>query len=352
MINREIILDTNDVKRNKMAVKERIVWIDEVKGFAILLMVMGHAVAWNYRDSSVLQGGPPIYNFIYSFHMHLLFFISAYTSYKAEICSFAKTIHRIIEKFERLMLPYFLTGFLLFITRGTYGYWFLLTLFEFYSVYYLLSWLSQIVNKKQNVLLECSIYIIPWVIATFLFKVHNFQMLNPMDIGKFYTYYPFFTLGVFSSKYKLIEKLNDLFFSVALILFSVMFIINNKFLFGFPVSYVFHNVIPLCAIIMCVYLFKKKDTGHEKIQSMFSYLGKNTLGIYMFHICFVAQIYEIGDFILAQNNVLTRMLLELILSLVNASIAIVLSLISIKILHASRILSYLLLGEKSSNSYK
>ena len=30
--------------------KKRIEYLDAVKGFAIVLMVMGHAIAWNYAD--------------------------------------------------------------------------------------------------------------------------------------------------------------------------------------------------------------------------------------------------------------------------------------------------------------
>lgn len=30
--------------------KERIGYLDDIKGFAIFLMVMGHVIAWNYMD--------------------------------------------------------------------------------------------------------------------------------------------------------------------------------------------------------------------------------------------------------------------------------------------------------------
>jgi fucose 4-O-acetylase-like acetyltransferase len=38
--------------------KQRIEYIDAIKGFAIFLMVMGHAIAWNYEN----------YNAICNFH--------------------------------------------------------------------------------------------------------------------------------------------------------------------------------------------------------------------------------------------------------------------------------------------
>jgi fucose 4-O-acetylase-like acetyltransferase len=331
--------------------KVRIVWIDEMKGFSILLMVMGHAIAGTYRDNQIFfveDGGGIIFNFIYSFHMYLLFFISAYTSYKKEIYSLTVMAHRIVGKFERLMLPYFFTGFLMLVTRGVYGYWFLLTLFEFYFVYYLLFGLSQIINKKQNVFLECIIFIIPYFISVFLSRVYNFQILNFIGIGQFYTYYPFFILGIFSQKYKLLEKTiyKDLFFCIDTTLFFILFTINSKLTFGVSISYMIRNLTSLCAIISCVYLFKNKIIDDERIQIIFSHLGKNMLGIYIFHNFFVMRIYEIGDFVSTQTDILTGMTLQTILSFLNALTAIILSLICIKIVHASKILSYLLFGEK------
>ena len=73
--------------------KERLLYIDSLKGFAILLMVMGHVIAWNFSDWSFLpqvnQEVPSNYlvagvlwNFIYSFHMPLFFCISGFFCYK------------------------------------------------------------------------------------------------------------------------------------------------------------------------------------------------------------------------------------------------------------------------------
>lgn len=34
--------------------KQRIEYIDAIKGLAIFLMVMGHAIAWNYEDYNTI----------------------------------------------------------------------------------------------------------------------------------------------------------------------------------------------------------------------------------------------------------------------------------------------------------
>ena len=54
--------------------QNRIVYIDALRGFAILLVIVGHLIQFNY--SSGIEN--PIFNIIYSFHMPLFFFISGY----------------------------------------------------------------------------------------------------------------------------------------------------------------------------------------------------------------------------------------------------------------------------------
>lgn len=66
--------------------KERIQYIDAMRGFAILLVVIGHLIQYNFEDAFHND----IFNIIYSFHMPLFFFISgcvSTTAYKG------KTMH-------------------------------------------------------------------------------------------------------------------------------------------------------------------------------------------------------------------------------------------------------------------
>ena len=57
---------------------DRIVWIDASKGLAIVLVVFGHVIGGMMARGWIDQAGPPrvIYNYIYSFHMPLFFFIA------------------------------------------------------------------------------------------------------------------------------------------------------------------------------------------------------------------------------------------------------------------------------------
>lgn len=79
-------------------INNRIAWLDQLKGFGIILMVYGH----NF---------PALEEYIYSFHMPL-FFIIAGIFHPKKI-----NIPTIKKRFRQILLPYFLWSFILF------GFW-------------------------------------------------------------------------------------------------------------------------------------------------------------------------------------------------------------------------------------
>ncbi len=58
--------------------QERIKWVDNLKGFAILLVILGHSLQYFYRDFN----NSHLANFIYSFHMPLFFALSGFVSFR------------------------------------------------------------------------------------------------------------------------------------------------------------------------------------------------------------------------------------------------------------------------------
>jgi len=62
--------------------KGREVWLDGLKGFGILLVILGHVLsgyldAWTFPEA--FFSFYPVRTWIYSFHMPLFFLISGYT---------------------------------------------------------------------------------------------------------------------------------------------------------------------------------------------------------------------------------------------------------------------------------
>ena len=88
--------------------EKRNLTVDSVKGFAIILVVLGHSLN-NAIDSPYLTEVPvwisALKEIIYSFHMQLFFFISGVFSYRSAKKGIKTAA---LDKVRRLLIPYFI----------------------------------------------------------------------------------------------------------------------------------------------------------------------------------------------------------------------------------------------------
>ena len=83
-------------KGRHMAENKRIEWVDIARGIAIILVVLGHS-----------QVGRDLFNYLYSFHVPLFFFVAGITfrfDKESDFSSFVK------KRFLRLLVPYYTFG--------------------------------------------------------------------------------------------------------------------------------------------------------------------------------------------------------------------------------------------------
>lgn len=185
--------------------------LDALKGFAIILVIMGHVTAFSNPNNTFigyLYGG-----LIYSFHMRLFFFVSGFLVFDhfgPEILTWLK------KKFNQLIIPYGLfTLFSIFIlfypsagmvsyTTAFFSYtiygsaWFLPVLFESLVILALCILLEKFVGKYS--------YLGFFIIASILIPVLNFNSSSAVQQIVLYT--PFVFLGYIACKYKEFLKLN------------------------------------------------------------------------------------------------------------------------------------------------
>lgn len=139
--------------------KKRIEYIDCIKGFAILLVVMGHVIANWFEDfytifSHDTENQLMLWNLIYSFHMPLFMFCSGlFQPIMTKQNSVKDFIYVIYRRFKVLMIPYFCSGMILWYVSGqpTF-YWFLLVLFEFILINLFISFAFCRFQSKSNLL--------------------------------------------------------------------------------------------------------------------------------------------------------------------------------------------------------
>ena len=78
----------------------RLLGVDALRGFAILLVVLGHSISNAVNLNQVVRANPLYYtsNFIYTFHMPLFFLVSGYVLFGKRI--------KIRDRALRLLMPF------------------------------------------------------------------------------------------------------------------------------------------------------------------------------------------------------------------------------------------------------
>lgn len=264
--------------------KNRILWIDELKGFAIFLVIIGHVLI-----SRFLPQFQPLHTAIYSFHMPLFMFLSGIFAYKALEAVDNKCARRyLLRKTRQLLLPCISGGGLLcffhhenyisqFLLKGGAYYWYLLTLFEFLTIFLL----CYILNRKSFLLWA----LIPWIIIMLL--PANSMVANLVSQANFTFTYPFFMYGYLFQKYRLINGITisgkECLSNVCLLTILIcLHIFVVKADYWTCVSY----GIAFCVINIIIYLYVRIVSRIKSI-SIIGYFGKNSLGIYIVHYFFL-----------------------------------------------------------------
>lgn len=326
--------------------KKRINYIDIARAFAIIFIALGHTLVHSQHCGI-------IFKFLYSFHVVLFFIISGYTFKIKENEHFSGFLK---HKFIRIMIPYFSWALLFLIpymvlgenvgnSIGTnssfslktqiinvlYGngnasalkqnssLWFLPALFSIEIIYYFIIKLTKKLPKLKVVILISNLLI--------SYLTNAFLKINlPWGINTALVIGIFFYIGYLFNEYNLFNK--DRIFKLKFIL-PLLIIGILSFYFNDTVSCIDYNYGSLTLallsgiglstfIIYLSYLIKENK--------MMEYIGKNTMGILIFHklIILIFQT-KLGPISALLKN--SNIIIELALSLVIVVLSIVCSLI-------------------------
>lgn len=294
---------------------QRIDYVDQVKGFAIFLVVWGHTMQYFGINSSINYW--VYFNIVLSFHMPLFAFLSG---------MFLKNEQSILDsikrKFRQIEVPHIFWSLLIFlffpiitiilkreenlhlfaISRNMYleimnwNFWFLRALFLCY-VYALL---SIGIFKIKKIFFLCISVVVLYGLGWSGIIPNMGVMLNG-----FFFLYPFFVMGKLYSHYD--SKFDR--YSILIIIFSLIVFTIGLFLWrGYPDTFYEMNtsiiepsgyenivgieivyrstlrfIMGLSGSFLCILFFKhiNKSQYFRKIKSFLRNLGQHTLAIYI-----------------------------------------------------------------------
>ncbi|MBO7730835.1 MAG: acyltransferase [Lachnospiraceae bacterium] len=278
---------------------KRIAYIDALKGFTILCVVLGHIATGNLWNPFTQTTYFYLYNIIYSFHMPLFILLSGETFYRAYCSSKYGNGQkkRIGLQIARLSILYFLWSLILGLSRLLFAeaihtpaawtdiflipvkpiqlLWYIFVLI----IFYLFFGIFQLERANMWIMLS----------VTFLFNLGSYFLPSGFyfDVKHVFYYSFFFFLGIVlakrwqketSLKEQKIVRLVLLLLIVVSLVLCIIFWTPARFLNEhFLVNWFLAGSFSLCFY----YLFK--EVGWLGNSGFLGYLGKHSLEIYLIH---------------------------------------------------------------------
>lgn len=264
-----------------MQEQKRLLWLDNLRGFSILLVVLGHAIQYFGIDFD----NNPFANFIYSFHMPLFMCVSGFASYSVHP---HKNVLR--KRVIQLLFPYIIWGGviccitgarLLYILITNPYYWFLVILL----LIIVLNNICQYVSSRLKITPE----ITSLICFIFILIPQYFGLYHILSLRLLYFHFFFYSLGYYQRKH--FELISNVFSKQAYkIMLAILFVVISVFykrnaapaFWMLPPSTYFF-VSGLVGSFALVILFK---SFCDKKNFVISFFGTNTLGIYVIHFVF------------------------------------------------------------------
>lgn len=210
----------------------RVVYVDMMRGIAILLVVAAHLIQTNVEEGVNTKA----FMFINSFHMPLFFAISGYIAQKVykPMGGTKKILLFIKKKAIALLIPFLVWDLIVYklFLSSVLGWptfedaihefthprlWFLLTLFLIFVGYSLFSYMSNIWNEQRRAIVDLMI-----IISVFLlYGIYYIAHLRAVQVVLYSI--PFY-MGLMIAKYSSLEKIvfNEYVFGLSFLTFCIL----------------------------------------------------------------------------------------------------------------------------------
>ena len=287
----------------------RLAWGDSLKGYLILLVVLGHAIQNTlgldcYNDH--------LWNLIYSFHMPAFMAISGYFAYRPSGLGGANyVVNTLFRRFRQLVVPFLLwtvislvihqdftlSSISSIILYPDYGLWFLWVLFWINVIFVIGSWFAELIRIKQEYVIITLCGVLAATMVIFEIRVLGFQFIA--------YYFLFYSLGYYLNKYQdRILFLNNRLAIIILFAFWIVLAWNWKmhelpqFLKQIPLpgallQYFYRFLTAAIAVFLLVTISPKFLNDEGKWNVPFVRLGYYSLGIYAVHFIFIGIIVNL-----------------------------------------------------------
>ena len=344
-----------------MSDKKRLKYIDALRGFTMCLVVFNHIenMSLGIVEDSLIS------NLFMTFRMPMFFFISGYLAYKSmEWWNGKNYVSRLLTKAKVQIIPTII--FLIIACISIYksrfpqclydgclaGYWFTVSLFQMFIVYFSISYIS---NKlKLNVLTDIVLISLALVsIFIFSYTDGNNEIWLLLCGQNSCRFFQFFVAGVLMHKYKFkVERYfdNQRLFTLAFICFIVCFILiwHSYFydVIGNTVVLAIKGIIIKWIAVYLVFSLFYRNKGcfevDNKYNTVIQFVGKRTLDIYLIHYFLLPDLKCIAPFLSNNSNIVIEFTVCVVMTILIVALCLGIS----ACLRQSKFLGHYLFGAK------
>lgn len=273
----------------------RINYIDRMKGFVILVVVLAHVLLFSLDMEHSFM-----FRFCASFEMPLFMFLSGYVAYISSNTSREIISKKLKKRFFSYLVPAFSVSYILALYRYTIldgqinffyaltnGLWYLKALAIFVCLQAIMLNCKKIYMVLCVFLIAECLFFVGWKMSPF------FNCL--LNLNQCFLYYPFFVMGEYFRRYGLVDYLKNKNWIFTISIIGFICLLNLKIEVHILKLFSDGVVRPVCAILAITYLFATREDKDSKIERWLNGIGTKTLDIYMYHGIFFNGAYSFFD---------------------------------------------------------
>ncbi len=365
--------------------KNRLQWLDAMRGFTMILVVAYHVALECFNQNIKLSASLP---FLVMLRMPLFFFVSGFLAYKADFLWNLPTLGRMLWKKTKIQVIPAVVFLLVFVflrcprghawdtllhhlsvpTKG--GYWFTWSLLHMFILYYFASWSLAVFDRWRARKAEVAMvsgeqpkhlwfWIVFWLIWVVIyatiympkwFHYHEAPFYHYSSLIQTMRYMQFFLLGNMVHRYwGNVQRMMDSkwFFPSLMVL---VFITCTEYLrwhnlrlqwTNLPRTITMYGLVMLTVTTFRYYSDQLSDT--HRIGRWLQFIGKRTLDIYLLHFILMPKLPEMGQWL---NHHQPNFIFDIVLSCGLAIVIILFCLLVSNILRVSPFFKLYFFGRK------
>ena len=337
-----------------MQFKKRIEYLDAMRGLTMILVVYSHVHLFSFHLFNYLGGGNSYNDLFIMIRMPLFFFVSGFLVEKPGVVWKLQDVIPFIKQKAKIQLIPTFVFMLLFCYLfdinvinclgdvGKCGYWFTITLFQYFLAYSLCKMVPARFQYKAL-----------FVMTLLFFGMIRFPGWDAFQFVKLW-YFVFFSFGAYAKSHfsSFVDFLKGKYFPVLLVAFFLIAFIKIKgsFLDVTPIRVLENVFLGMAGICIVFNFFRKHEESFRQTTVLgraLQYIGKRTLDVYLLHYFFLPRHLElVGDFFRDNYNPSVEFVCSFLVSIVVVGLSLVMS----NVIRTSDTLAHWLFGVKKDIS--